>query len=72
MRPASPYLTTADAAAYLQFHTVGAFRTFLWRRRKAGSPIRTYRRTGKLLFKVSDLDAALDEERPLALARRAS
>lgn len=64
MKPVSPYLTAADAAAYLQFPTLGAFRTFLWRRRKAGSPLRTYRRTGRLLFKVSDLDAALDEERP--------
>lgn len=69
MKPASPYLTAAEAAAYLRFPTPSAFRTYLWRRRKDGNPIPTYRRCGALLFKQTELDAALDVERPRRLRK---
>lgn len=59
----SAYLTATEAAAHLHFPTVGAFRSFLWRRRQAGFPVTTYRRGGRLLFKAPDLDAALTVER---------
>lgn len=64
MKPASPYLTAAEAAAYLRFPNLGAFRTFLWRRRQKGTPVPTHRRDGTLLFKEHELDAALTVERP--------
>jgi hypothetical protein len=61
----SPYLTTAEAALYLNFKkkdgsaNVTAFYTFRHRRK-----VKAFRRGGSLLFKIRDLDAALDEERP--------
>lgn len=64
MKAASPYLTAQEAADHLRFPNLKAFRTFLWRRRKAGRPVKTHRRDGVLLFTVPDLDATLDVERP--------
>lgn len=64
MIPASPYLTAAEASEYLRFPNVAAFRTFLWRCRQRGTPLPTYRRHGTLLFRQSDLDNALQVERP--------
>lgn len=64
MKAASPYLTAAEAAEYLRFPTLAAFRTFLWRCRKDGHSVPTYRRRGTLLFKQTDLDATLDVEKP--------
>ena len=57
MKPASPYLTTREAAEYLKFPSVNAFYAFRYR-----TKLRAYRRGGSLLFKQSDLDAALYEE----------
>jgi hypothetical protein len=68
----SAYLTAVEAAAHLKFPSVGAFRTFLYRRRKAGHPVTTHRRNGRLLFIVADLDAALTvEQAPTHLRKRA-
>ena len=64
------YLTAPEAAAHLKFPTVAAFHTFLYRRRKAGRPVTTYRRNGKLLFTVADLDAALTVEQAPKHLRR--
>lgn len=69
MKPVSPFLTSPEAAEYLRFPSMGAFRTFLWQRRKDGNPVPTFRRRGKLLFKQVDLDATLDVERPTKLRR---
>ena len=62
MKDASPYRTSAEAAAYLR-KSMSAFYTFLSRRRKAGFPVTTYRLDGLLMFKEADLDAALFVER---------
>lgn len=59
----STFLTVTEAADYLHFPTVSAFRSFLYRRRKAGRPVTTHRRGSTLLFKAADLDAALAVER---------
>jgi hypothetical protein len=56
VKPASPYLTTDEAAAYLRFPTVNAFHQ--WRHRHAGR-LPVHRRGGKPLFRQSDLDAAV-------------
>lgn len=57
------YLTAAEAAAHLKFPSLGAFHTFLYRRRKAGRAVTTHRRNGRLLFRLSDLEAALTVEK---------
>jgi hypothetical protein len=64
MKPASPYLTAPEAAAYLKFPTVHAFYCH-----RSRTKLKAYRRGGKLLFKQSDLDASLYEERPERLRR---
>lgn len=64
MKAVSPFLTATEAAAYLRFSTVGAFRAFLCRRRKAGFPVPSFRRNRTLLFKEADLVSALDEQKP--------
>lgn len=60
-------LDVTAAAAYLDFPSVTAFRSFLQRRRTQGRPVRTYHRGRSLRFTEADLDAALDveEARPL-------
>lgn len=63
------YLTAGEAAAHLKFPTLGAFRAFCYRRRKAGYPVKTYRRNRTVLFLVADLDAALTVEEPRKLRR---
>ena len=63
MKSISPFLTTSEAAEFLLFKTVGAFRSFLFRRRGAGFPVTTHRRGATLLFKQSDLESALTVER---------
>lgn len=66
------YLTAAEAAAYLRLPSVPSLHTFLWRRRRAGIPVTTYRRNGRLLFIESDLDAALTVERQRSALRKVS
>jgi hypothetical protein len=66
MKPASPYLTAAEAAEYLKFPTRHAF--YCWRSRVQ---VKAYRRGGTLLFKQTDLDAALYEEKPARVRRLA-
>lgn len=68
MKVESPYLTAADAAAYLQFPSTRAF--YEWRYRHPRQ-LRAYRRGGVLLFKQADLDAALEQERPARPALKA-
>lgn len=60
----SPYMTAAEAACFLRFSNLKAFHSFLWRRRKAGKPVTTYRLNGRLRFSQVDLDAAMTMERP--------
>lgn len=60
MKPASPYLTADEAAAYLKFPTTRAFYEY---RRRHPRAIKAYRRGSTLLFRVSDLDASLDVSR---------
>jgi len=67
VKPASPYLTAEEAAAYLRFPSVRAFYSFRYRRR-----VRAHKRNGTLLFKQSDLDAALDVEHQPGKLRRVS
>lgn len=67
MKAPSPYLDANEAAAYLKFPTRNAF--YVYRHR---TKLKAHRRGGKLLFKQSDLDASLEEERPLKLARRSA
>jgi hypothetical protein len=66
------YMTVPEAAAHLRFPTVGAFRQFLYRRRKAGHPVRTIRRGRILLFLKSDLDDAMPVEQAPKHLRKAS
>lgn len=66
MKPSSPYLTAAEAADYLRFPSVRAF--YVWRDRHPRALL-AHRRGGTLLFKQSDLDHALDVERPSKLRR---
>lgn len=56
------WLTASEAAAYLNYPGLHAFHAMLWRRRKAGRPIKTYRLNGRLRFKQIDLDAAMTVE----------
>jgi len=65
MTPASPYLTAKEACDYLRCPSMGAF--YVFRHRRA---LRAYRRGGKLLFKQSDLDASLEQERPARHLRK--
>lgn len=67
MKAPSPYLTVQEAADYLKFKTVKAFYSFRYRVK-----LRAYRRRGTLLFKQTDLDAALYEEKPARLVRRSA
>lgn len=64
------YLDPAEAAAYLKLKSVASLHTFLWRRRKAGKPVKTYRLNGRLRFRAVDLDAAMtvEQARPLRKA----
>lgn len=64
MKPASPYFTADEARAYLRIPTMNAF--YIYRSRLK---LKGYRRGGKLLFKQSDLDASLYEERPERLRK---
>jgi hypothetical protein len=59
MKPASPYLTAKEACEYLRIPTMNAFYSYRYKVR-----LKAFRRGGKLLFKQSDLDASLEEERP--------
>ena len=68
---ASPYLNPQEAAAYLRLSSVHSLYTFLYRRRKAGFPVTTYRRNGRLLFKSADLDACLTVEQAPRHLRKA-
>lgn len=65
------YISTEKASEYLDFPNVGAFHDFLYRRRKAGFPVRCFHRGRILKFLESDLDAAmqLEERRPLRAVR---
>jgi len=65
MKPASPYLTAAEACAYLRCPSMSAFYTYRHR-----AKLRGYRRGGKLLFKQADLDASLEAEPVRANLRR--
>lgn len=65
----SAYLTAQDAADHLRLPNVAALHALLYRRRKAGRPIKTYRLNGRLRFKAVDLDAALTVEQPARLRR---
>lgn len=67
----SPYLTADDAIAYLKLPTVAALHAMLYRRRKAGRPITTYRLNGRLRFKAADLEAALTREQAPRSLRKA-
>lgn len=66
----SPYMTALQAAGYLGI-SVAALHSFLYRRRKAGFPVRTYRLGRNLRFKVDDLDNAMtvEQSRHLRVAR---
>ena len=59
MKPASPYLKLRDAADYLGL-TPAAFYSFLYRRKAAGFPVKTYHLGKSLRFKQVDLDAAME------------
>lgn len=58
-----PRLTLDDAVAYLKLPSRTALYSFLYRRRKAGFPVTTYRLGRSLRFERSDLDAAMSCER---------
>ena len=66
MIPVSPYLTAKEACVYLRLPSMSAFYTYRYR-----TKLRAFRRGGILLFKVSDLDASLEDERPLRVVRKA-
>lgn len=61
------FLSARAAAAHLDFPSVDAFHSFLYRRRQQGRPVKCYHRGRSLKFTEADLDAALDveEARPL-------
>lgn len=61
MKPASPFYTAAEAAAFLKFPSVRAFYRF--RARHDNQP-RATRRGSTLLFTEADLRRVLDDERP--------
>jgi hypothetical protein len=69
MKPASPFLTAKEAAAYLHFPSVNAFYTYRSRLKAEGHPLRCYRRGGILLFTVPDLEASLETPQPATLRR---
>ncbi len=56
------YLTAEEACAILRIPNKKALHAFLSRRRKAGKPITTYRRSGRLHFKQADLDRCFTKE----------
>lgn len=80
MTPASPYINAREAAVHLRYvdtngaPKMNAFYNWLHRRRRAGRPVPTRRRGSVLLFRVSDLDGALEVEEaaPVRRLRRAS
>lgn len=74
MKPASPYLTTQEAADYLRCPTVKQFYDLRYRLKKAGTPLQGYRRGGRKFFKQVDLDRAMEQEPAgaLQLARQRS
>lgn len=63
----SPFLTAQEAADYLRLPNTVALHSFLFRRRRAGFPVTTYRLGRNLRFKRSDLDAAMSVEKQRAL-----
>jgi hypothetical protein len=63
LRKGSDWLTSAEAAEYLRFPSVAAFR--LWRRRHGIEGARRGYRGRALLFLRADLDAALGLSRRL-------
>ena len=65
MKPVSPYLTAAEACAYLRCPTMNAFYSYRHRAR-----LKAYRRGGKLLFKQTDLDASLEAEPTIRVVGR--
>lgn len=56
MKAPSPFLTVEEARDFLRFKTTGAFHSWRWRHARK---LKTYRRGNTLLFKQSDLEAAL-------------
>lgn len=64
MKPASPYRTAAEAAAYLNLPTVGAFYKLRSRMKAAGTPIKAYRMgERRIRFKEIDLERMVAPER---------
>lgn len=74
MKPASPYLTTKEAAEYLRCPSVKAFYDLRYRLKKAGTPLRGYIRGRTKFFKQVDLDRAVEPEplSALQLVKQAS
>lgn len=68
----SRYLTAEQAVDYLQLPSIPALRSFLYRRRKAGFPVTTYRLGRLVRFTVADLDAAMSCEQARRSYRKAS
>lgn len=58
-------LTAEEAREYLSKPSLRALYAFLYRRRKAGFPVKTYRLGRCLRFNVDDLDRAMTAERSL-------
>lgn len=67
-----PRLTAAQAIEVLGLCSVGALRSFLYRRRQAGFPVPTYRLGRSLRFERADLLAAMTKERNLTAVSRRS
>jgi hypothetical protein len=65
-------LTADEARVYLGLPSLAALRSFLYRRRKAGFPITTYRLGRSLRFESRDLDDAMTCERATRLVRRSA
>lgn len=63
------YLTAQQATDFLGLPSVGALRAFLYRRRKKGFPVPTYRLGRNLRFKQLDLENALSVEASRTLRR---
>lgn len=72
MIPPSPYLNAREAAVYLRITkpdgspNMNAFYQYRYK-----VQLRAFRRGGLLLFRVADLDASLEDERPLRVVRKA-
>lgn len=72
MATPSRRLNAQEAADYLGLPSVSALVNFLYRRRKAGFPVTTYRLGRALRFEQSDLDAAMTVERQRTFGRRSA